>query len=226
VFSQWLEHGLPRSLSAIGPVYFRYGNPGHEKEGCIRINANECSVSYPTSTLLMQEGESMPFECRLAQKTYESNLMISVTLEVEGHSIKVKKQMGPIPMMVGSKKCNLVKKMTLAGKNMVQLREEDRESGGYFIVNGNEKVIRLLIAPKRHIPLLLDRSSLLKCGPMYTRFGIFMRSVRDDGTGSSFQLLYLTDGTVMVRTWIQRRGFFLPLAVLMRGERRNYFLKV
>jgi hypothetical protein len=97
------------------------------------------------------------------------------------------------------------------------LKEEDRESGGYFIVNGNEKLIRLLIAPKRHIPLLLERSSLLKCGPMYTRFGIFMRSVRDDGTGASFQLLYLTDGSVVVRTWIQRRGFFLPLAVLMRA---------
>jgi DNA-directed RNA polymerase I subunit RPA2 len=78
-------------------------------------------------------------------------------------------------------------------------------------------MIRLLIAPKRHIPLLLERSSLTKCGPMFTKFGVVLRSVRDDGTGSSMQLLYLTDGTVMVRTWIQRRAFFLPLAVLMRA---------
>ncbi len=94
---------------------------------------------------------------------------------------------------------------------------QDRESGGYFIVNGNERMIRLLIAPKRHVPLLLERGSLTKCGPMFTKFGVFIRSVRDDGTGASMQLLYLSDGTVVCRTWIQRRAFFLPLAVLMRA---------
>ena len=111
---------MQKGLSALGPVYFRYGENG-EKEGCVRVNPSECSVAYPTSTLLLQEGESMPYECRLAHKTYESNLTISVTLEVEGHSIKIKKQMGPIPMMVGTSKCNLTKKMSLAGKSMVQV---------------------------------------------------------------------------------------------------------
>jgi DNA-directed RNA polymerase beta subunit len=112
---------MQKALAAIGAIFFRYGEPGHEKEACIRINPAECTVAYPTSTLMMQEGESLPYECRLAHKTYESNLIISVTLEVEGHKIKVKKQIGPIPMMVGSKKCNLVKKMTLAGKTLVQV---------------------------------------------------------------------------------------------------------
>ncbi len=112
-----------KALSAIGPVFFRYGEPGKEKEGCIRLNPSECSIAYPTSTLLMQEGESLPYECRLAHKTYESNLIISATLELEGHTIKIKKQMGPIPMMVGTKKCNLIKKITMAGKTMVQVSE-------------------------------------------------------------------------------------------------------
>ena len=208
---------MMRSLKLIGPIYFRYGEAGAQREGCIRLNVEECSLAYPTSTLMMQEGESMPFECRLAHKTYEANFYLSYTVELEGHSLKFKKQMGPVPIMVGSNKCNLVKKMTHAGKRLVDMHEEDRESGGYFIVNGNERMIRLLVAPRRHVPLLLDRASLTKCGPMFSRHGIFMRSVREDGTGASMQLLYLTDGTVMVRTWIQRRAFFLPLAVLMRA---------
>jgi DNA-directed RNA polymerase beta subunit len=117
---------MARSLAAIGPMYFRYGDPaaGTQREGCIRINVAECQLAYPTSTLLLQEGESMPYECRLAHKTYEGNLFISMTCEVEGHSIKIKKQLGPIPVMVGSNKCNLVKKMTHTGKKLVDMHEE------------------------------------------------------------------------------------------------------
>ena len=136
-------------------------------------------------------------------------------LEVEGKIYDVQKTMGGIPIMVKSAMCNLTKKE--GRKTMVQMHEDDRESGGYFIVGGNEKLMRMLIAPKRNIPLLLERDTLAKCGPMYTKYGAFLRSVRNDGTGTSFQLLYLTDGTIMVRTWIQRRPFLLPLMVVMRA---------
>ncbi len=115
-------------------MYFRYGdatNGAKQREGCLRLNVEECSLAYPTSTLLLQEGESMPYECRLAHKTYESNLYISLTCDVEGHSIKIKKQLGPIPVMVGSNKCNLVKKMQNAGKKLVDMHEE--ASDGCFV---------------------------------------------------------------------------------------------
>jgi DNA-directed RNA polymerase beta subunit len=52
---------------------------------------------------------------------------------------------------------------------------------------------------------------------MFTQYGCFLRSVRSDSTGSSTQLLYLTDGTMMIRVWADRKAYFLPLVVVMRA---------
>ncbi len=51
--------------------------------------------------------------------------------------------MGEIPIVVMSKKCNLSK---LTKYQMVHEAKEDcNEYGGYFIINGNEKIMRMLI---------------------------------------------------------------------------------
>lgn len=171
---------------------------------------------YPTTAVFGKDhSECLPYECRMSHLTYESRVEAVLCLEMDGETIELKRQIGPIPMMVGSDKCHLTKYKNR--KTMQQMHEDDRESGGYFIINGNERVIRLLIAPKRHVPLLLERESFRKCGPMFTRFGCVMRSVREDGTGASLQQLYLNDGTIMIRIWISRRGYFLPLAVVLRA---------
>lgn len=67
------------------------------------------------------------------------------------------------------------------------------------------------------MPFALERSTLAKCGPMFTKYGCFVRSLRSDSTGSSTQLLYLSDGTMMVRVWADRRPYFLPLVAVMRA---------
>ena len=68
-------------------------------------------------------------------------------------SFKVK--LGDIPTMVGSKFCNL---RGLNETELAQHGEDMGEFGGYFIVNGNEKVIRMLIVPKRNFPVVFKRS--------------------------------------------------------------------
>lgn len=60
------------------------------------------------------------------------------------------------PSQVCSKKCRL------AGKSpteLVEMKEEASEVGGYFIVNGNEKIIRLLQVG-RSAPHLLPPPSM------------------------------------------------------------------
>lgn len=51
--------------------------------------------------------------------------------------------------MVRSKKCHL---FNLTPEELVEQHEDCNEFGGYFILNGLEKLIRMLIIPKRNYP--------------------------------------------------------------------------
>jgi DNA-directed RNA polymerase I subunit RPA2 len=59
----------------------------------------------------------------------------------------VEKAIGEIPIMVKSDACNL---SGLGPAQLVAHGEEAEEMGGYFIVNGNEKVLRMLVMPRRN----------------------------------------------------------------------------
>lgn len=43
--------------------------------------------------------------------------------------------------------------------------------GGYFIINGLEKVIRMLIMPRRNFPLAMTRPKWKNRGPAFTEYG-------------------------------------------------------
>jgi DNA-directed RNA polymerase I subunit RPA2 len=55
--------------------------------------------------------------------------------------------MGGIPIMVKSNLCHL---HGLSPAELVERHEEAEELGGYFIVNGIERLIRLLIVNRRN----------------------------------------------------------------------------
>ena len=49
--------------------------------------------------------------------------------------------------LLQSKNCRLA---NLPSKALVRHKEEAQEFGGYFIVNGNERIVRMLIMPRRN----------------------------------------------------------------------------
>lgn len=52
-----------------------------------------------------------------------------------------------IPTMILSNACNL---STIQRSEFVHHSEEERELGGYFVVNGKERLLRLLIMARRN----------------------------------------------------------------------------
>lgn len=77
--------------------------------------------------------------------------------------------------MVGTKNCHL---HNLTPEELVQLTEDPNEFGGYFIINGNEKIIRMLVLTKRNYPVAFLRTSYTNRGPGYTEYAVQMRCVR------------------------------------------------
>ena len=58
---------------------------------------------------------------------------------------------------------------------LVARKEEAVEMGGYFICNGIERIIRLLVQQRRHYIMALRRSAFRKRGSNYTDLGTLIR---------------------------------------------------
>jgi DNA-directed RNA polymerase subunit B len=79
-----------------------------------------------------------PAEARLRNLTYSAPIKVEITIKFAGQSETAEVQLGRIPVIVKSKVCNL------HGLNEEQLLEkfiDPKDPGGYFIINGNERVI-------------------------------------------------------------------------------------
>ena len=156
-----------------------------------------------------------PAECRERHTTYRGRLKIRLEYRVnDGEWQGEIRDMGRIPIMLRSNRCHL-ENSTPA--QLVQHKEESEEFGGYFIVNGNEKLIRMLIVTKRNYPLAIVRKSFLSRGGSYTKFGVQIRSVRPDQTSQSIALHYLRDGIIMFRFSWRKNEYLVPVMLILRA---------
>lgn len=99
----------------------------------------------------MGKDKMYPYECRLRSLTYAAPLMATVARKFDDEpEERVTLCLGEIPVMVRSQFCNLHK---LSEEELVKHREDCFEFGGYFIINGNERIVRMLIQTKRNYPI-------------------------------------------------------------------------
>jgi len=99
----------------------------------------------------------------------------------------------------------------------VHRKEEAEELGGYFVVNGIEKLIRLLIVNRRNFPMAIIRPSFEGRGPTYTKYATLIRSVRPDQTSQTNVLHYLDDGNVTFRFSWRKNEFLVPVMMIMKA---------
>ena len=102
-------------------------------------------------------------------------------------------------------------------EELVRHKEESEELGGYYIINGNEKLIRMLIVGKRNFPMAIIRGSFVKRGHSYTKFGVQIRSVRPDQTSQTNVLHYLSDGNVTFRFSWRKNEYLVPVMMILKA---------
>ena len=112
-------------------------------------------------------------------------------------AVKVEtRSFGFASVMLKSNRCHLE---SFSAPQLTAVREEAEELGGYFIVNGVEKLIRLLIVNRRNYPMALKRQSMSTHGPLFTEYGVQIRCVRPDQTSQTLTMHYLSDGNLIIR---------------------------
>lgn len=102
--------------------------------------------------------EVYPREARIRNLTYSAPLYLDIILNEEGRESLECVNIGNIPIMVKSDLCLLSKHTP---EELVRMGEDPEEVGGYFIVNGSERVIVSLedLAPNRVLIEVDNRGS-------------------------------------------------------------------
>lgn len=122
--------------------------------------------------------------------------------------------LGDIPIIVKSEHCHLAK---LSPQELVeQMNEDCNEFGGYFIVNGNEKIIRMLILQKRNYPIGFIRAGYLTRGPNFTHFAVQAKCTRPDLYSKTVTLHYISDGNIFLRLLHRKQEFLIPMVVILK----------
>ncbi|KAK3108488.1 hypothetical protein FSP39_008990 [Pinctada imbricata] len=170
-------------------------------------------LNMAKDTLLTVEIEME--KCRERGISYKGRLQISMMWKLNGQiQDTIDKVIGEVPIMVKSEACNINK---LPPAELIDKGEEAEEMGGYFICNGNEKVIRMLILQRRNYPMCMTRPSWKNRGSQYTEYGVSMRCVRPDQTGTTNVLHYLSNGSATLCFSFQKEMFFVPVVFILKS---------
>lgn len=162
---------------------------------------------------ISHERRVLPRDCRIKSATYRGRVSVTIEAKINDTHFTFTRPFGTFPVMVKSKLCNLY------GMNHVQnisCGEDQSELGGYFIINGNEKVMRLLSIQKRNHVLSLYRESNTKKGRGFTEYCVSVRCVGPEEVGQIMFLHYLIDGGVVMRIYYKKREFFIPVILILK----------
>ena len=81
----------------------------------------------------------LPMEARLRNLTYQAPIYMEMSLVIDGNEREPEVvHIGDLPVMVKSKICNLY---GMGPNELIKVGEDPYDPGGYFIVNGTERVI-------------------------------------------------------------------------------------
>ncbi|KAF7789452.1 hypothetical protein EIP86_000397 [Pleurotus ostreatoroseus] len=156
-----------------------------------------------------------PTEARERLTSYRGKMTAKICWQVNDGPIETEtRDCGLVPIMVRSVRCNL---KGMSSAELVKHHEEPEEFGGYFIINGNERLIRYLILPRRNHVISLMRPSFTNRGPSYTPYAVQIRCVRPDQTSATNTLHYLSNGSAMLRFSWRKQEYVIPIMLVLKA---------
>ena len=195
------------------------GTPRQRRLDRLRVKITEVTLESPrlpeTNKFSIHNRLIWPSECRERHATYRGRLRAKLAFKVNnGDWQTTVRDLGPLPIMLRTNRCHLE---NLPPSKLVQHKEETEEQGGYFIINGNEKLIRLLIVGKRNYPMTIIRGSFENRGASYSHYGVQIRSVRPDETAQTNVLHYLKDGNITFRFSWKKNEYLIPAMMILKA---------
>jgi len=140
--SQHLNSYNELVLNKIYKIVDEVGEICASKESC-SIKLHKLRIEKPTVT--EADGSKriiFPIEARIRNRSYAAPIFLEMSLILDG--IEIDKQeifVGSLPVMLKSKLCHLD---GLTTEEIIKRGEDPNDPGGYFIINGSERVLAQL----------------------------------------------------------------------------------
>ncbi|KAF8794435.1 DNA-directed RNA polymerase I subunit RPA2 like protein [Argiope bruennichi] len=213
-FNYVFNTGLKTALLDIDPVH-----TGTEFN--VEISISEVKMQpiyYPMDTRTHKK-VSYPSEIRERKATYNGELDIVLRFETDT-KVEFFSRIFYIPIMVKSDFCLL---KSLSKAQLIKHGEDLNDPGGYFIVDGSERIIRTFVMPRRNYPLALVNQKWKLIGNGYSQYAVFTSCNKENHTISDIYLHYVNSNkdtnhpSIEVRVFYRGKPYFIPLILLIKS---------
>lgn len=121
--------------------------------------------------------------------------------------------LGEIPLMVMSEKCTLFNNPD----KLTEYNEDEQEVGGYFIVNGLEKILRNIIIPRKNYPIGIKRATFQNRRKDFSQYAVSIKSSNSKYLSQTLYLHYTLDGGVYLSLMIKKVEYLFPIAIIIKA---------
>ncbi len=167
-FNRFLDYGMKEVIRSIGTI--EPGIDGYSfKLGNVRIEQPMIQEADGSRRIIT------PMEARMRNLTYSAPIFLEIYPTINGIEREMEEvYIGELPILVRSKACVL---HGLGPKELLDLHEDPYDPGGYFIVNGTEKVLVSMedLVPNRIIASKDKTKGITTAKVFSTRFGFRAR---------------------------------------------------
>ncbi|MFQ5762426.1 MAG: DNA-directed RNA polymerase subunit B'', partial [Candidatus Bathyarchaeia archaeon] len=201
-YNYFVDRGLQEIINEVGGIEIEAGTKYKIKFGKVDIGKPKI-VEVDGS-----DHEVYPTEARIRNLSYAAPLQLEMWVERDGRKSSALDYVyiGDIPIMVKSKKCRLSE---MTEEELLTAGEDPKDPGGYFIINGSERVVVALedLAPNR---ILVDVD---ETGTAVTyKAKVFSTTI---GFRARIEVKMKTDGSLHVS--IPGVVVDIPLVILMKA---------
>lgn len=211
-YDYFLDSGLDEGIKAAPPFVYFLPN-GQKLE--VRVTNYKMYKPQIDSSCFAKDKNLYPSECRQRETSYMGKLHLEFVWYLDGNFMgSLDEYIGLLPIMLKSKVCHL---RDASPKEMIRRKEDAEELGSYFIINGNERLIRMLIAVRRNYPIGLSRNTWKDSSPFFSEFGVSMRCVGPGEKSQNMVLHYLTNGTAKLKVFYNARPITVPVLMVLRA---------
>jgi DNA-directed RNA polymerase subunit B" len=142
-FNAFLDRGMQEVVTEKGTIDTEIGDKEDEEPVWVELG----DVRVVTPRVREADGSEellYPQEARLRNITYSAPVFMEMTIKRGGEEEEIEildtteTKVGRMPIMVGSDKCNIA---GFTEQELIEIGEDPADPGGYFIINGSERVL-------------------------------------------------------------------------------------
>ncbi|MEM0496051.1 MAG: DNA-directed RNA polymerase subunit B'', partial [Candidatus Nitrosocaldus sp.] len=201
-YNEFIERGIQSIIDEVGEVEIE--NPEYP----YKVKLGRVKLQYPRVTEI--DGSITyvtPMEARLRNLTYSAPIMVECSIVEDDRIVETRGiHIGDLPVMVKSNLCVL---HNMSESKLIEVNEDPRDPGGYFIINGSERVI-VGLEDLSYNKIIVDIEEV--SGVKVHTAKIYSSIV---GYRTKLELIMKQDGSIVAR--ISGSPVDIPLVVLMRA---------